>query len=72
MICYSFEFAETHVVWHLCWGRDKLWTEDDIEDMDFYQLLGLGHLAMRADADLIKRACESVTHSHPTIISLSN
>jgi hypothetical protein len=25
--------------------------------MDYYELLGLGHVAMRADQDLIKRAC---------------
>lgn len=34
-------------------------TERDVERMDYYELLGLGHLAMRCNGELIKKACES-------------
>ncbi len=33
-------------------------TERDVEKMDYYCLLGLGHLAMRCSPELIKKACE--------------
>lgn len=32
-------------------------TERDVERMDYYELLGLGHVAMRCSGDLIKKAC---------------
>lgn len=35
-------------------------TERDVEKMDYYELLGLGHVAMRCSADLIKKACTYV------------